>query len=163
MAYRTPKHVQEQKDIKRRHILDSALRVFARKGFYETSVQDICKEADVSVGAIYFYFPNKDSVYEAVYSDIMNNLVSSIEDAAKDETDVRKFIERSTRAAVTSMTSNIHVARFFRVNSYQTNLKQKVDDVLRIGASHFLNILERAIERGQIKPINGRKRHKMTT
>lgn len=44
---------------KRRHILDAALAVFARKGYGEATVPDIAQEAGVAVGTIYNYFSGK--------------------------------------------------------------------------------------------------------
>ena len=38
----------------RARILDAAERCFARAGFHRTTMQDICKEAKVSAGAIFF-------------------------------------------------------------------------------------------------------------
>jgi len=47
-------------------ILDAALRCFARKGFYQTTMHDISDEAGISVGLIYRYFANKDAVISAM-------------------------------------------------------------------------------------------------
>jgi TetR/AcrR family transcriptional regulator, repressor for uid operon len=47
---------------RREHILDGALRCFARGGFHATTMQDICKEAAVSPGAVYVYFASKEDL-----------------------------------------------------------------------------------------------------
>jgi AcrR family transcriptional regulator len=46
----------------RRAILDAALSLFAEKGFHETTVPDIVKEADVGHGTFYEYFGNRRDV-----------------------------------------------------------------------------------------------------
>lgn len=49
--------------IKRReNILDAAERCFARSGFHRTTMQDIGREAGVSLGALYVYFDNKEAL-----------------------------------------------------------------------------------------------------
>ena len=48
------------------HILDAAERCFARAGFHRTSINDICKEAGVSPGALYVYFDSKEALIAGI-------------------------------------------------------------------------------------------------
>lgn len=57
-----PKLKPETQAARREHILDAALRCFARSGFHRTTMQDICKEAAVSPGALYVYFDSKEAL-----------------------------------------------------------------------------------------------------
>lgn len=47
---------------RREHILDAAEFCFARAGFHRTTMQDICKEAAISSGALYVYFASKEDL-----------------------------------------------------------------------------------------------------
>jgi AcrR family transcriptional regulator len=47
---------------RREHILDAAEVCFARSGFHGTTMQDICKEALISPGALYVYFASKEEL-----------------------------------------------------------------------------------------------------
>ena len=47
---------------RREHILDAALTCFARGGFHATTMQEICREAGVSPGALYVYFDSKEAL-----------------------------------------------------------------------------------------------------
>ena len=47
---------------RREHILDAAELCFARSGFHRTTMQDICKEAAISPGALYVYFASKEDL-----------------------------------------------------------------------------------------------------
>jgi AcrR family transcriptional regulator len=51
---------------RREHILDAALRCFARGGFHATTMQTICREAQVSPGALYVYFDSKEALIEGL-------------------------------------------------------------------------------------------------
>lgn len=53
---------------RRRQILEAAIVCFARKGFYETTMEDIGNEAGVSPGVAYRYFENKDAIIEATFT-----------------------------------------------------------------------------------------------
>ena len=57
-----PKLKPETENARRQHILDAAERCFARGGFHATTMQDICKEAAISPGALYVYFDSKEAL-----------------------------------------------------------------------------------------------------
>jgi len=51
---------------RREHILDAAELCFARSGFHRTTMQDICKEALISPGALYVYFASKEDLIAGI-------------------------------------------------------------------------------------------------
>lgn len=51
---------------RRNNILDAAERCFARTGFHRTTMQDICREAQVSAGALYVYFASKEELIAGI-------------------------------------------------------------------------------------------------
>lgn len=76
-----PRVSEEHLARRRRQILDAARACFVRKGFYETSVQDIFKEADLSAGAVYRYFKSKSDLIEAIAGEtiaVLEGLMSEI-------------------------------------------------------------------------------------
>ena len=54
--------VATRKDLKRQRVLDAAKRRFGRFGIRATTMQDIAREADIAVGTIYQFFPDKDAL-----------------------------------------------------------------------------------------------------
>ncbi|WP_327009421.1 TetR/AcrR family transcriptional regulator [Dactylosporangium sp. NBC_01737] len=51
---------------RREQIIDAATRCFLRNGFHQTSMQDVIKEAGLSVGAFYRYFDSKGALIKAI-------------------------------------------------------------------------------------------------
>jgi AcrR family transcriptional regulator len=51
---------------KRKRILESATSEFAEYGFENTSIQQIAKKAEISVGSVYKYFENKEELFAMV-------------------------------------------------------------------------------------------------
>jgi TetR/AcrR family fatty acid metabolism transcriptional regulator len=49
-------------------ILEAAVKVFARQGFYQSTIAQIAKEAGVADGTIYLYFKNKDDILVQFFS-----------------------------------------------------------------------------------------------
>ena len=50
----------------RERILKIACEVFAKGGFRNTTVRDICQQAGVNVASVNYYFSSKEKLYEAV-------------------------------------------------------------------------------------------------
>ena len=48
-------------------LLDAALDAFAERGFYGTSVEDVCERAGFSRGAFYSNFASKEELFVALY------------------------------------------------------------------------------------------------
>jgi TetR/AcrR family fatty acid metabolism transcriptional regulator len=61
---------------KRERILDAAVRVFARKGFYATRVSEVAKAAGVADGTIYLYFKSKDELLVSLFEDRVERLLA---------------------------------------------------------------------------------------
>jgi AcrR family transcriptional regulator len=53
-------------EARQERVLAEATRLFAERGYENTSVNEVAKEAGVSVGALYKYFPDKPALLEAV-------------------------------------------------------------------------------------------------
>jgi TetR/AcrR family transcriptional regulator, fatty acid metabolism regulator protein len=64
-------------DDKRQRILDAAVRVFARKGYFASRVSDVAKAAGIADGTIYLYFRNKDDVLVSLFDEIMSEHVEA--------------------------------------------------------------------------------------
>jgi len=49
-------------------ILEAAIRVFARQGYYNSTISQVAREAGVGDGTIYLYFKNKDDILDNFFS-----------------------------------------------------------------------------------------------
>ncbi len=78
MSPRTSDQWSRIREEKKEIILDTALALFARRGFYNTPISLIAKEAGISKGLIYNYFDSKESLLYEIISSGMNDLVSDL-------------------------------------------------------------------------------------
>src|SRR5580692_10754200 len=67
----------------RERLFRSALDLFAKKGFTETTVEDITEAADVGKGTFFNYFPSKDHILLAFGEMQLAKLESAIEEARR--------------------------------------------------------------------------------
>lgn len=57
----------------RTRLLDSALNLFAERGYAKTSTREIARVANVNISAISYYFGDKAGLYRAVFNDPRTN------------------------------------------------------------------------------------------
>lgn len=61
-----PKLKPETQQARRERILDAAEICFARAGFHRCTMQDICRAAGISSGALYVYFASKEDLIAGI-------------------------------------------------------------------------------------------------
>lgn len=78
-------------------ILRAARTCMIEKGFHNASIKNIAACANVSTGLIYRYFENKDSIIEALVTDIVKNMRSHFDERqmADDTAPVDIFREKA--------------------------------------------------------------------
>lgn len=109
--------VEEKKQIKRENLLASAYTLFNKKGFVDTSINDIVEYAGVAKGTFYLYFKDKWDINEQVvtekarllfdeaiintndkridnFDDRIINIIDYIIEAFKDNPDLMKLINK---------------------------------------------------------------------
>lgn len=84
----------------RRHlIIDAAIRVFARKGFTEGSIQEIADEAGMVATAVYYHFAGKEDLFEAALAHVIDANSQVIRKARPDDAPASPEIFKDVVAA----------------------------------------------------------------
>ena len=95
-----PDRRQRRSTETRERLFRAALDLFAKKGFAETTVEDITEAADVGKGTFFNYFPSKDHILLAFGEMQLEKLHSSVEEARQSNEPMPVFL-RSLRARMT--------------------------------------------------------------
>lgn len=77
---------QSKKDKTRWHLLETALDLFSRQGYNETTIAQIAAEVDVSPRTLLRYFPTKEDIVVSWIEDSMSKFMTSLEGRPEDET-----------------------------------------------------------------------------
>ncbi len=67
-------------DVKRIKILEAATRRFAHFGMTKTTMSEIAKDLNFSKALLYYYFPDKNSLYSAVFEYVIDKMIEEIEE-----------------------------------------------------------------------------------
>ena len=144
-------NAQLQSD-RRTEILDAAERCFARSGFHQASMQDICAEAGMSPGNLYRYFPSKEALIAGITerSRVQAAADFAAVDAAPDfftgfaALGRQYLVERSDQEVALCLEIMAEARRSPEIRRIQ----QTIDSDVRAG---LVAILRRAAERGELR------------
>src|SRR4051812_15143526 len=81
MAEGLPAKLPAHRPSRRQEIIDAAIKVFARSGFAETSIQDVAEEAGVVPTAVYYHFAGKDQLFDVALQSVIAELDEVVEQA----------------------------------------------------------------------------------
>jgi TetR/AcrR family acrAB operon transcriptional repressor len=59
----------------RAKILNSALELFSAKGYDSSSISEICKKAEITKGALYWYFKDKLALYKELINVVLKGVI----------------------------------------------------------------------------------------
>ncbi len=138
---------RQRSDDKRRKILQAAVKVFARKGYFGAKVSEIARKAGVADGTIYLYFRNKEDILVSLFDEVM---VEHLDKARAELASVEGAPARLKAIA-------LHHLRLLGANRdlaivFQVELRQSTKFMERFTASwlqDYFAIVNDVIEEGQ--------------
>jgi TetR/AcrR family fatty acid metabolism transcriptional regulator len=104
---------------KHQQIIDAAVRIFARKGYYNARVADIAEEAGIASGTIYLYFKTKDDILVTLFREKMAAFVADLREAIDGEPDVLVRLRRLIALHFQMLEGNPDLAEVLQVELRQ--------------------------------------------
>jgi AcrR family transcriptional regulator len=71
MVYRRTARSEKVREASRARLLAAARKLFARQGYESTTMQQIVREANTSIGNAYFYFTNKEELLKTLLDEAL--------------------------------------------------------------------------------------------
>ncbi|CAN5678304.1 fatty acid metabolism transcriptional regulator FadR [soil metagenome] len=141
------------REARRRQILESAVRVFARHGFSAARIRDIAAGAGVAEGTIYLYFEGKDDLLLTAFRDTVHDFCDSIHDVLATDLPFVERVERIIRLQFERIEADPPLAAVLLLESRQTSTfySGAVRDVLRAYAAAIDDLLTSGVASGSIR------------
>lgn len=84
---------KEDAELTRQNLLDAAFRLFLENNYDRTSLEEICRMAQVTRGAAYWHFKNKYEIFECTVKETLNRIHNRVieqinEDKKKSEEEI---------------------------------------------------------------------------
>jgi TetR/AcrR family transcriptional regulator, fatty acid metabolism regulator protein len=132
---------------KRKRILEAAVKVFARKGYFAARVSEIAKKAGVADGTIYLYFRNKEDILVKLFDEVMAAHVQQVRAAVRALPTTEQRLRAIAERHLGGLGGNRELAVVFQVE-----LRQSTQFMERFTASwlhDYFAVLNEVMEEGQ--------------
>ena len=104
---------------KPQQIIEAAIRVFARTGYYSSRVSDIAREAGIASGTIYLYFKTKEEILVTLFREKMTEFVAYLRREIADERDPEAKLRRLVALHFTVLEQNPALAEVVQIELRQ--------------------------------------------
>jgi TetR/AcrR family fatty acid metabolism transcriptional regulator len=132
---------------KHQKIIQAAVRVFAEKGFYNSRVSEIAKEANVADGTIYLYFKNKDDILISLFEEEFGQIVENMRKELEREKDVLRKIKRFAITHLSIVSKQQHLGEVLGVEVRQSSKFMK--EYINTPFIEYLNLIRSIVLEGQ--------------
>ena len=125
----------------RQHLLECAKREFLEKGYMKASLRNICKEAGVTTGALYFFFKDKEDLLAAImeehYATEMHNEDQVAQLDIADDGDLE-----ASRQIIRQMYANREAFLLLLTKSQGSRFENCLDEVVDISEQQYRRLCD---------------------
>ncbi|HFB83756.1 MAG TPA: TetR/AcrR family transcriptional regulator, partial [Thermodesulfatator sp.] len=132
-------------------ILQAAIKVFARKGFFNSRISEIAKEAGVADGTIYLYFNNKYDILITIFEKEMGAIIQKVKSELAGIDDPRKKLERFAYLHLSLVEENRDLAEVIQVELRQSTKFMK--EYRNKKFAEYVNIISGIVRGGQASGV----------
>ena len=143
---------------KRQRILKVARSEFAKNGFENTSIQQIARKSDISVGSVYKYFDNKEQMFTYIAQEGLSELEDLLMKLAPSKEDILIKAEKIIRTLLKFSKEHPELVQLYCSlttgdnSEFLNELSQRIEAVT---ASIYTQTISMAQETGEVrKDIN---------
>jgi TetR/AcrR family fatty acid metabolism transcriptional regulator len=136
---------------KREAILRAAVKVFARKGFFNSKVADIAKEAGIADGTVYLYFKSKDDILHSVFDRAMEEFITEGKREVAEIIEPDKKLQKIARLHLERLSADRDLAVVFQVELRGST--KFMEEFSGGGFAEYLDIIRQTIAEGQKQGI----------
>ncbi len=148
---------------KREAILRAAIKVFAQKGYFNSKVADIAKEAGIADGTVYLYFKSKEEILHSVFDRAMEEFIAEGKREIAEIPEADKRLRRIAQLHLEKLGADRDLAVVFQVE-LRGSIKF-MEEFSGGGFAEYLDIIRKTIEEGQktgvfrkdLKPVTAAK------
>jgi TetR/AcrR family fatty acid metabolism transcriptional regulator len=143
--------LKERERNKHEQIIQAAIKVFAKKGFYNAKVSEIAREASVADGTIYLYFKNKDDILISLFEERMDLLIRQMREELSKVADPLEKIRIFVAQHLLRLREDKHLAEVLQVELRQSSKFMR--RYVPVKFLEYLDLIGEIIEEGKAKGV----------
>ena len=150
---------RSQPEQSRAAILQAAVREFAREGVAGARTDAIARSAGVNKALLYYYFKNKEALYQAVLDEVFSGVRIAIENALKQDLPPPERLKAYVCAHFDYIASNqlypriVH-AEFLRASRDSSRLQHIAKEYFQPIFSQVAELLVEGVRGGDFRPVD---------
>lgn len=142
-------------DERKPQILDAAARVFAREGLADARMEDIAREAQLSVGGVYWYYKSKDEVVHDLIARLIDPDVAGLRALLNEEGTVQARLAQSMGAWAAQIQAMLPLTcEFYSLANRDARVRLHIRSYLRAYQHILGQLIQQGIESGEFRPLN---------
>jgi len=138
---------KNNKNDKYKRILEAAVKVFAKQGFYQSTISQIAKEARVADGTIYLYFKNKDDILVQFFNYKTKQVFERFKKEVEKGKNSKDKLLNLIRYHLKVFQRNKDMAVLYQSETHQSN--RLAEDQIKEMSKMYLDIISEIVEQGQ--------------
>lgn len=156
MSSKTP----QQEEILPEQILRAALQLYQRYGLKKVTMDDVSKAIGKSRSILYYYYKNKDEIFEAVIDlllrEVSEEITRAVESAASIEEKLKAFClakvhtSEERKSVFRAMEAGMDAEEISRHATIMSDLHERM---MRSEGNLLKGVLARGIEEGRVRPL----------
>jgi TetR/AcrR family fatty acid metabolism transcriptional regulator len=132
---------------KREAILRAAIKVFAGKGYFNSKVADIAKEAGIADGTVYLYFKSKDEILHSFFDRAMEDFIAEGKKQLAEIESPKEKLRRIAQLHLERLGADRELAIVFQVELRGST--KFMQEFSAAGFGEYLDIIRETIADGQ--------------
>lgn len=139
-------------------ILNSAIKVFSKKGFEAARMEDIAKTAKLSVGGVYWYYKSKEEIIIAIMEQLIDKDVKDLRVLLEAEGSVRARLEAYISLSIEAAQEYIPITyELYSLAHRNAKVKNHIRAFLQTYHSVLEQFIQQGIDRKEFKSVNARE------
>jgi AcrR family transcriptional regulator len=136
---------------KRQKILETAMKLFVKKGIQGTSTSLIAKEAGVATGTLFHHFPTKEDLLHELYNSIFDKILAYQSEYFNPDTDVKDRLHQIWKLDIEWGTSHPEYTHFLERYSFFYYASEQAIIEAYERFEHCMETFRKAIEQNLMK------------
>ena len=139
-------------------ILNSAIKVFSKKGFEAARMEDIAKTAKLSVGGVYWYYKSKEEIIIAIMEQLIDKDVKDLRVLLEAEGSVRARLEAYISLSIEAAQEYIPITyELYSLAHRNAKVKNHIRAFLQTYHSVLEQFIQQGIDRKEFKSVKARE------
>ncbi|HEU4965158.1 MAG TPA: TetR/AcrR family transcriptional regulator [Bacilli bacterium] len=139
-------------------IAQAAVKLFERKGYHATSVQDIADEVGLQKGSLYHYISSKEDLLMQLAHRAISEFNMRLEKLLQSDMSSKERLHLALQSHVEAVTSNMEMATVLLREAF--SLGADPSKVIQEATDKYLNlwtqVIEEGVASGEFRPVSGR-------